>query len=73
MLTRELVESIKKKREAGMSDEQIHAILENGGYSEEDRVAAMEASYKDISALATDPIITEGLAATKKKKSWWPF
>lgn len=75
MITRELAESIKKRREAGMADEQIHAILENSGYVEDEIIAAIEASYKDTSALPSEVDSHKAAPAEteKKKKGWWPF
>ncbi len=79
MVTKELVELIRKRREAGISDEQIHAILENSGYAEDDLLSAIEASYRDDTfSLPTEAdshkIIAEKAASENpKKKSWWPF
>ena len=67
MITREMVETIKRRREGGITDEQIQALLQNGGYSEEDIAAAMQASYQDTSSLPSEA------NPAKKKKSWWPF
>ncbi len=73
MVTRELAESIKKRREGGISDEQIHAILENSGYAEDDIVVAIEASYKDTSSLPLEVDSHKTGPSEPKKKGWWPF
>lgn len=71
MTTREIVETIQKRRAGGISDEQIHAILENQGLAEDDITAAIEASYKDISTLPEEAL--QKSPTPQKKKGWWPF
>ena len=74
MVTKELVVLIKKRREDGMSDEQIHALLENSGYVEDDIVAAIDISYKDFSSMPTEAESHKIAAqSVPKKKGWWPF
>lgn len=78
MVTKELVELIKKKRESGMSDEQIQAILENAGYGEEDIQPAIAASLKDdTSGLPTEAeshkMAAAAASSAPKKKKWWQF
>lgn len=69
MVTKEVVGIIKKRREGGITDEQIHALLENQGYKEDDIVAAIDASYKDMSNLPSEI----EMVGKPKKKGWWPF
>lgn len=71
MITRQIVETIKKRRTDGITDEQIHAILKNSGHEDEEIAEAIRASYdEDISYLPDEESARE---QKTKKKGWWPF
>ncbi len=66
---REILQTIQKRREGGLTDEQIRAIFINQGYTDEQLNGLIEESYKELPAASAEPAVM----ATLKKKGWWPF